>query len=237
MGGNHAIWYQQVPVFAAERRVVTWDQRGFGRSTNRAGEPTPSSAVADLRALLDALGVERAHVIGQSMGGWAAVGMALAHPERVRSLTVADSIGGIYTAAIEEQFDQYVAASAGRTPPDRLPLGEHPALGSSLARRDPARAFLYQQLQSLGDPPPAEAPVALRRTRYDPADLGRLRVPALFVVGEGDPIFPPKTIHRAAALVPGARVVEIPDAGHSPYFEQPERWNIEVLSFIASVRD
>lgn len=233
MGGNHAIWFQQVPAFAHERRVVTWDQRGFGRSTNRGGQPTPASAVADLAALLDHLEIERAHLIGQSMGGWAVVGLALQHPERVRSLTVADSIGGIYTAAIEEQFDRYIAESAGRPAPDRLPLGEHPALGS-LAARNPARAFLYQQLQSLGEPPPDEARTALRQTRYERDDLARLRVPTLFVVGDVDPIFPPKLIYAAAALVPGARLVEIPESGHSPYFEQPERWNAEVLAFIGA---
>src|SRR3954467_9921416 len=84
-GGNHAIWFQQVPVFARDYRVVTWDQRGFGLSTNRNELANPIVATGDLLAILDHLEVERAHVVGQSMGGWAALGLALAHRERVRS--------------------------------------------------------------------------------------------------------------------------------------------------------
>ena len=94
-GGNHASWYQQVPAFASRYRVITWDQRGFGRSTNRADRSGPRAAVADLRGLLDHLAVDKAHLVGQSMGGWVILGFALAHPERVRSLVFASTTAGI----------------------------------------------------------------------------------------------------------------------------------------------
>src|SRR5690349_1553135 len=97
LGGNHAIWYQQVPEFAKHYCVVTWDQRGFGRSTNTANNSGPEAAARDLAAVLDHLKIDRAHLVGQSMGGWAVMGYALAHPERVRSLVLADTLGGIYT--------------------------------------------------------------------------------------------------------------------------------------------
>ena len=66
-GGNHAIWYQQVPEFARDYYVITWDQRGFGLSTNRNGLANPRTATADLLAILEDLGVARAHVVGQSL--------------------------------------------------------------------------------------------------------------------------------------------------------------------------
>src|SRR5436853_5895749 len=94
-GGNHGIWYQQVPVFARDYYVVTWDQRGFGLSTNRNGLANPRTATGDLLAILDHLGVERAHAVGQSLGGWAAMGLAVAHGDRVQSLVLADTLGGI----------------------------------------------------------------------------------------------------------------------------------------------
>ena len=72
LGGNHAIWYQQVPVLACLFNVITWDQRGFGRSTNRAKQSGPAAAVIDLKSLIDHLKVEQAHIIGQSMGGMGA---------------------------------------------------------------------------------------------------------------------------------------------------------------------
>lgn len=69
MGGSHAVWCQQVPFLVQRYRVVTWDQRGFGRSTNNAGVTGPLPAAKDLLRLLDHLEIERAHIIGQSMGG------------------------------------------------------------------------------------------------------------------------------------------------------------------------
>ena len=94
-GGNHAVWYQQVPVFAETRRVLTWDHRGFGRSTARKGPTTPALAVGDLEALLDHLEIERCDVVGQSMGGWTALGFAVANPGRVRRLVLAIGVLGI----------------------------------------------------------------------------------------------------------------------------------------------
>jgi reactive intermediate/imine deaminase len=230
-GGNHVAWYLQVPEFARSYRVVTWDQRGFGRTSNRAGQATPASAVADLVALLDHLGLARAHVIGQSMGGWAALGLALALPQRVHSLVLADTLGGIWTPRAVQEFEALVERSGGLRA-DALPLGRHPAIDASLLERDPAHAFLYQELQSLNDPPPADVALHLRATAHPPEALGRLALPVLFVVGDRDPIFPPAVIRDAAAQIPGARVVEIPGSGHSPYFEKPREWNDAVLAFL-----
>jgi 3-oxoadipate enol-lactonase len=236
LGGNHAIWFQQVPVLAHSFRVVTWDQRGFGRSTNLAGQAGPETAVTDLAALLDHLGIDQAHLVGQSMGGWAALGFALAHPERVRSLTLADSIAGIFTPRIELHFDAYIAALRDGPPPDALPLDRHPALGDELARQDPARAFLYRQLGSLTEPPPAKMVEWLRRTAWPHDALRALDLPVLFIVGSADPIFPPTLIREAAGLIRRARIVEIPGSGHSPYFEQPTVWNQVVLDFLREPR-
>src|SRR5262249_9654711 len=85
--GSHAGWYQQVPVLAATHRVVTWDTRGFGCSTLVTGQLDTDAVVADLVAVLDAIGAtEPVHLIGQSMGGWWLTGFAFAHPERIASL-------------------------------------------------------------------------------------------------------------------------------------------------------
>jgi reactive intermediate/imine deaminase len=230
-GGNHVAWFQQVPVFARSHRVVTWDQRGFGRTSNHANEPSPANAVRDLGAVLDHLGIERAHLVAQSMGGWAAVGFALVHPGRVRSLVLSGTIGGIYTPVVEREFDAFIRRSGGLRV-DGLPLGRHPAVSESLVDRDPALAFMYQQMQSLNDAPPPQAGALLRGTAYDLAAVGRIAVPVLFLVGSEDPIFPPVAIRDAAAQIPGARVVEIAGSGHSPYFEKPGEWNEAVGEFV-----
>ena len=236
LGGNHAIWYQQVPIFAQRYRVVTWDQRGFGRSTNLSGMASPETAARDLEAILNQLEIDKAHFIGQSMGGWCTVGFAAEHPERVRSIVLADTIGGIYTKEIEGLFDSYIQNAAQGPPPDKLPLGRHPALGIRLASDNLPQAFLYSQIGSVAGPAPANMGLLLRQTAWDMKKVTQIETPWLFVVGENDPIFVPKSIHAAAAQTKNATVVEIPATGHSPYFESPLAWNRAVLEFLENVQ-
>lgn len=234
LGGNHAIWYQQVPVFAQHYRVITWDQRGFGRSTNTRNESGPAAAADDLRALLDHLDVDRAHLVGQSMGGWAVMGFALAHPNRVQSLVLADTLGGVYTDAAARHFDTYIREAMTSPPPDELPITQHPAIGGQLGVEDPARAFLYRQIGSTAAPAPPGMGLKLRQTAYPLEDIRRITYPVLLVVGANDLIFPPAVVRSIAAEIPGAHVVELPDAGHSPYFETPAAWNAAVSEFLAA---
>jgi pimeloyl-ACP methyl ester carboxylesterase len=236
LGGNHAIWFQQVAALAPKYRIITWDQRGFGRSTNNEARSLgPSTAADDLEALLDNLHIERAHLVGQSMGGWTVLGFTLEHPERVRSLVLADTIGGIYTPEIQQAFLAYLTRSRASAPPDgQYPLGRHPALAAELVNRDPAKAFLYQQIGSFPSPPASAIGPLLIATKYDLDRLKQLQTPTLFIVGSDDPIFPPTMIRQAAEEVSGSVVREIPDSGHSPYFERPEEWNAAVLEFVGA---
>jgi len=223
-GGNHAIWFQQTPVFARDYRGVTWDQRGFGMSTNLHGHANPRTAATDLLAILDHLGIERAHVVGQSMGGWAAMGLAIANPDRVQSLVLADTLGGI---PVDGWWKPRPAAP-------RDGMFNHPALSNDFCVRHPERAHLYLEIGGLRRDPAAD-PTPLIRTlgdvTFDDTQLAALDLPALFIVGSEDEIFPPDWIAAAAARVPGARVAVVDGAGHSPYFEQPDAWNSLVTDF------
>jgi pimeloyl-ACP methyl ester carboxylesterase len=226
-GGNHAVWFQQTARFARQRRVVSWDQRGFGRSTARGGPTRPDLAQRDLAAVLDATGVAGPFdLVGQSMGGWTALGFALAAPERVRRLVLADTPGGIMTPEL------VAALRSIRPAGEPAALGVHPALGAGLAARDPTLAHLYQMLGGFGEPEVAKIAPTLFGTIVPDGQLSVLEGRVLFVVGAEDALFPPAAIRASAAKVPGARVVEIADAGHSPYFEQPEAWNRAVADFL-----
>ncbi len=230
VSGNHASWFQQLPALVPRYRVVTWDQRGFGRSTNAAGDAGPASAVADLRAVLDHLGVERAHVVGQAMGGWAALGFALWNADRVRSVVLANSYGGLLTPELDRHLDAVLAPGPGAA---GTRLGRHPSVAADFADRDPARAVLFQQLAAIGGPPPADIRSRLRATAYPREAVARMDAPILFVVGGEDEIFPPDLVRRASEGLPRAQVVEIPGAGHSAFFEDPAAWNDAVLRFLA----
>jgi 3-oxoadipate enol-lactonase len=230
-GGNHAVWFQQVPFFARQRRVVSFDQRGFGRSTARGGPNRPELAVRDLAAVLQAADVEGPiDLVGQSMGGWCALGFALAQPARVRRLVLADTPGGIMTAELAAALRSLGERNAG--PGDEL--GHHPALAAHFGARDPARAYLYQTLGGFGEPDMARVAPLLLGTVVPDERLAALALPVLFVVGAEDALFPPSAIRASAAKIAGARVVESAEAGHSPYFEQPEAWNRAVEEFLGS---
>jgi 2-succinyl-6-hydroxy-2,4-cyclohexadiene-1-carboxylate synthase len=229
-GGNHAIWYHQVPHFADRYRVLTWDHRGFGMSSDRAERSGPDVAVGDLAALLDHVGAADAHVVGQSMGGWTALGFALRWPERARSLVLADSLGG---CPVREWLDR-----KGIPRPDGgMVLGRHIAVGPHLQQTDPTKAYLYQQLGGMGRSFGAFIPRSVGRglseTVHSPEDLAKLACPVLCIVGADDALFPVEWMRQAAAFLPGATLTVIDDAGHSPYFEQPERWNRVVDEFLA----
>jgi len=230
-GGNHAAWYQQVAPFARDRTVVTWDHRGYGRSTDRANRSGPEVAVGDLLAILDHLGVERADLVGQSMGGWTTVGVALERPSLARSLILADTLGGFMSNAIAAVLAERPTVSLARSDV----LGSHPALSRAFSAREPERAHLYQTLGQMGT---ADATVILPRllaVTHGEDDAAHLTMPVLCIVGDRDPLFPPAAIRALVDLLPDARVVEISGCGHSPYFEDPEIWNVIVRQFLAEV--
>ena len=103
MGGTHAAWFQQVPTLAANGfRVITWDCRGFGNSTFTSDVHGSAAAVADMAAVLDATGTPGAHLVGQSMGGWWVTAFMVAHPARAHSLTLSNTVGGLWTTALHE---------------------------------------------------------------------------------------------------------------------------------------
>ena len=232
-GGNHASWYQQVPTFARDRVVVTWDHRGFGRSTDRGDQSGPAVAVGDLLAVLDHLGIESADLVGQSMGGWTVDGAAMARPGLARSLVQADTIAGFRSDPID------AALGAPRTvamaSPDGSVLGHHPAVDLGFSSRHPERALLYQALGAMGSAESATIIPRLMSVRHEPEAAAAITCPVLCVVGDRDPLFPPAAIRATADLFADARVVELPGCGHSPYFEDPEAWNLVVGRFLAGV--
>lgn len=230
-GGNHAVWYQQVAPFASDRTVVTWDHRGFGRSSDLAGRTGPEVAVGDLLAVLDELGVPRADLVGQSMGGWTVVGAALARPSLARSLVLADTLGGFTSDAIVAGLERRPAGVPG---PSDL-LGRHPALGQRFSEREPERAHLYQSLGRMGSAEPAVVLPRLVATTHDASEAAALTMPVLCVVGELDPLFPPPSVRALSGLLPDARVVELAGCGHSPSFEDAPAWNAAVRDFLGTL--
>ena len=231
VGGNHASWYQQVPLFARSHQVITLDQRGFGRSddTNGLGR---ANFVDDLRALLDQLGLGKVALVAQSMGGSTCMGFTVRYPERVAAIVMADTLVGItLPEPIRTRQRENAEATRDLSQLERV-------VSKTLPLRDPAKAELYLQIASFNAnndnrfaaAGPTAAPIAM-----DQVLAAAEKVPMLFLVGEEDVLQPPDIVAAAARLVPNAELAVIPNAGHSVYFEQPEVFNYQVDRFLSKV--
>jgi 3-oxoadipate enol-lactonase len=231
-GGNSLSWWQQVPVFARRFSVVVFDHRGFGRSTCPAADLHPKHFDGDLLAVLDALGVERAALVCQSMGGWTGLRTALRHPERVRSLALCGTPGGLALPEVLESARQMGERIA------REGIRGNAALAPDYPARRPDMAFLYERINALN--PPAD-PAALARlfddeARVAPESLAGWSLPTLVVAGGRDQLFPAPVLRRVAEAIPGAEWALLPEVGHSTYFEDPERFNALVEAFASASR-
>lgn len=230
-GGNHLSWWQQVPVFAERYRCITADQRGFGQSPDVAGGPGPSALASDALALLDHLGIARAAVVAQSMGGWAAVGACVRAPERFWAIALANTVGHLTNAEIGG-LRQRLAASS----PPRPAVLWHAALGETFRKEEPVRSFLYAQIAGTN---PAQAPDFRERLMglTTPVDTyAATRVPTLFLTSDEDGLIWPELSEAVHRQVPGSRLVRVERAGHSTYFERPDVFNREVEAFLAAHR-
>lgn len=225
-GGNHLSWFQQVPAFAARYRVTLYDARGWGLSRGEAAGRFVFGT--DLVALLSHLGIERAHVVAQSMGGRAVAGLARLAPHRIRSLVLCGTTAGATNDRIRALQDELAGERGDGS------LRDH-ALAPGFEEAHPELATLYRQIAALNPPRRrgllGRPPPSYRGSMHE--TLAATGAPILFVVGEHDRITSPAMIREASALIPGSRVVEFEGAGHSAYFEQAARFNETVLAFLA----
>jgi 3-oxoadipate enol-lactonase len=232
LGGNHLSWWQQVPHFRDRYTCVTFAHRGFTPSTEASDGPGPAAFVDDLAALIAHLDLADVRLVAQSMGGWTCLGYALRHPERVRALVMAATVGSV----AHQEIDHLLTA-AGATQAALFRQGIHPAAGERMARERPALHYLYTEISDLSIGLDKER---LRRDLYalrtTPADaVAALRMPVLCISGEEDVVIPTGAVALLAEIIPGATMVRVPESGHSVYFEQPDVFNRLVDDFFRGV--
>jgi 3-oxoadipate enol-lactonase len=230
-GGNHLSWWQQVPVFAEEYRCVTLDQRGFGRSPDVPGGPGPAALATDALALLDHLGIARAALVAQSMGGWAAVGAAIRAPERCWAVVLANTVGNLTSPEIAALRQQLVA-----TRPPRPAISWHGSLGPTFRAGEPVRAFLYTQIGGLNEPLTAELRERLQRLTTPVDRYAATGVPTMLLTSDDDVLIWPELSEAVHRQLPGSRLERVEAAGHSTYFERPDVFNREVGAFLKAHR-
>lgn len=225
--GSSRVWEHQIPAFtAAGYRVIAPDRRGFGRTTLAPGGVQPGTAADDLLALIDRLHIDRIHLVGTAAGGFAAIDFALSFPRRLRSLVIANSIGGV-------QDDDYLALGRRIRPPEFAALpADVRELGPSYRAGNPDGARRWLELERVsraeGVPPPAQT----MRNVVTFALVGTIRTPTLLLTGGADLYAPPPVMRLFVTRIKGSESVVVPEAGHSTYWEQPEAFNRAVLTFI-----
>ena len=239
--GDSRFWDDQFGVFAQRYRVVRYDARGFGRSPATTG---PFYLHEDLYALLRFLGIERAALVGVSMGGGTAIGFTLTHPEMVTALgPVGAGLSGFDMEPTAEELALFqqakAAADAGDIDtanevevhiwvdgPNRTPEQVDPAVRERV--REMNRQTVETPDYPEGEGPQQLDPPALER-------LGEIHAPTLVIIGDQDVSVIQSIADRLASQIPGARKAVMHDTAHAPNMERPEEFNRLVLEFLDAV--
>ena len=226
---SSAMWYPALPALSAAHRLIRFDNQGTGRSS-LGSSPSIEDMAADALAVLDAAGVDRAHVYGMSLGGVLALELALAAPERVRSLVLGCTcvLTGDKPRAPLEVNDALRSATR-----------EQLVAGTQYGSACPPDARARNDEAILHDVALPEALVAqqdaLRAYRGDLSAAAGLTMPTLVLHGDEDPIVPVEWGRELAATLPDSRLRVYPGVGHNYLVEVGDVANRDVLDFLASV--
>ncbi len=238
-GGDHTAWALQVPAFSAEFRCVTFDNRGAGQSDQPDVPYTTRMMSGDAVGLMDALGIERAHIAGVSMGGMIAQEIALNYPERVRTLQLHCTLAGPdpYIVAVGRSL---LWARAAFTPEQfvrtLLPWIFTPR---TYAERPEFVELMVQRL--VENPHPTSLTGLTRQAEacwsHDTVErLHRIRCPTLITVGAEDIFVPLRFSRLLQERIPGAELRVIEGGGHGHLWEQFEVFNDVCLTFLRKHR-
>jgi len=221
MGGDIPGFRRNIPHLAEELRVIAYDFRGNGRSDAPDEPMTMGTFVDDTIALLDALGIERVHVYGQSFGGMVAQELALDHPKRLRTLVLACThTGGSHavrrsvTVPKDEPWRQLYAPGFPDGHPEHV--AEDLRVGSANPQKPHAGRRQWEAMQA-----------------FDAYDrLQEIRVPTLVLQGTEDLMVPVENARILAERIPGAELALLQGAGHVYHSERAEEADALVLDFV-----
>lgn len=232
------IWSQVVPRLTAAHRVIVFDNRGTGRTAASEGPANIAQMAADAAGLVDALGMDRVHVAGHSMGGMIAQELALSHPERVTSLML------LSTAARLDVRGKAIIESWGE-----LPRQLDPVAGTRLVMpwvyteaffaRPGAVEQVINAIVSNPHPPSASGVYAQSRAIgqwHSTSRLAEIAHPTLVLAGGEDMLLPVPFSDQLARGIRGAELVVLEQTGHGMLIESPAAVAEALLGFLARRR-
>lgn len=230
-------FYRFTPVFARKYRVVLYDPRGAGRTDAPDIPYTTEMMADDLAELLDAIGIDSAHILGASMGGMIAQQFALRYPQRVRSLILAcTKFGGSYEIPVDAEILEYWEHPKQLSPEDIIMQGLRFQMSQEFIDKNPD---LIKQLitEALEAPPPVspqsgmhQVQAILGHNTYD--RLPEIKAPTLVINGDADRMSPVGNGRILASRIPGAELVILKKMGHAFMIEAFDESNRIMLDFL-----
>jgi pimeloyl-ACP methyl ester carboxylesterase len=236
LGVDSRGWALQRGAFGRTHRCVTPDNRGVGASSKPDGPYDLVRMAHDALAVLDALEIERAHIVGASMGGIIAQIIAVLHQERVRSLTLACTACR-HHAWRRELLSEWADTVNARGMPALADEGLQWLVGPRLQRRFGRALNLLARLVMSGSPAPFVAQVEAIIAMSDDLrfELPSVKVPTLVITGSQDSLTPVGDAEELAEFIPNSQLHVLTGAAHGLMAEAPGPFNRAVLSFIAGV--
>jgi pimeloyl-ACP methyl ester carboxylesterase len=216
------MWTGQIAPLSKKHKLVIWDMRGHGQSDYPAdqNEYSEEKTVADMAALLDAVGAKTAIVGGLSLGGYMSLAFNASHPERTRALLIIDTGPGYKNDQARDGWNKTSLARAEKFEKEGLPDTARASAEVRLARHRDATGLARA----------ARGMLTQRNARVI-ASLPTIKVPAVVIVGADDTPFLAASDYMAAKI-PGAKKVVIEGAGHSANIDQPEAFNAALVAFL-----
>ena len=236
LGCDRRAWVMQIGPFSERFRAVFFDNRDVGQSSMATEDYTTADMATDVLALADHLEFESFHLLGVSLGGMVSQQVALAAPERVRSLTLAVTHGGVRRAGA---LRGRLLGSYARNLPleDQVDNLLYLCYTEAFFENQQAYDFMRNALleNPYPQPPEAFARQAAAGAKHDVRDrLGELELPVHVVGAERDLMIPVWKSEELASLIPGAKLTIIDGQGHGVQWESAERFNAAVTEFLTA---
>jgi 3-oxoadipate enol-lactonase len=231
---SREIWEPQIHALAGRARVISLDLRGMGASGVGDGPYLMESLAGDVAAVLEALAVERATLVGHSLGGYVALAFARMYLERLERLALVCSRIGADSAE-RAAHRRELADEAERTGSNARIISEmlDATLGATSRRERPEIAEKFTKIAKKNDPRGLAAMLRGMALRDGAEDIaGDLTLPVLVVAGAEDPSISLDEARQTAAAFPAGRLAILERSGHLPMLEEPDRLNACLLAFI-----